>query len=243
MVVEIINIKKCLVISAEITNVVVANGRNYTTTQDILVSSSKQFGRSLVALLPRVVVTVCQNKEAAPSFYTHTLTKFLTYKWQTVSKICSRRKVRRVQTYSLRNRLNLSLTSQTGRSQSAYAKFKTLCTFVSANVAISNKIRYILNRITAGFLRHYRTCCDIARLPKHKEPRFFCVHTLTNFCFSQWQTWTKVVFQRKALILLLSLYNRLNLSLTSQTGRSQSAYNHSLWTILKSSPRCSVSFS
>lgn len=137
MVVEIINIKKCLVISAEITNVVVANGRNYTTTQDILVSSSKQFGRSLVALLPRVVVTVCQNKEAAPSFYTHTLTKFLTYKWQ---------------------------------------------------------------------------------------------------------TWTKVVFQRKALILLHSLHNRLNLSLISQTERSQSAYNHSLWTILKSSPRCSVSF-
>lgn len=123
-----------------------------------------------------------------------------------------------------------------------FAKFKTLCTFVSANVAISNKIRYILNRITAGFLRHYRTCCDIARLPKHKEPRFFCVHTLTNFCFSQWQTWTKVVFQRKALILLLSLYNRLNLSLTSQIERLQSAYNHSLWTILKSSPRCSVSF-
>lgn len=148
MVVEIINIKKCLVISAEITNVVVANGRNYTTTQDILVSSSKQFGRSLVALLPRVVVTVCQNKEAAPSFYTHTLTKFLTYKWQTVSKICSRRKVRRVQTYSLRNRLNLSLISQIERLQNLFAKFKTLCTFVSANVAISNKIRYILNRIT-----------------------------------------------------------------------------------------------
>lgn len=145
MVVEIINIKKCLVISAEITNVVVANGRNYTTTQDILVSSSKQFGRSLVALLPRVVVTVCQNKEAAPSFYTYTLTKFLTYKWQTVSKICSRRKVRRVQTYSLRNRLNLSLISQIERLQNLFAKFKTLCTFVSANVAISNKIRYILN--------------------------------------------------------------------------------------------------
>lgn len=135
-----------------------------------------------------------------------------------------------------------SLTSQTERLQNLFAKFKTLCTFVSANVAISNKIRYILNRITAGFLRHYRTCCDIARLPKHKEPRFFCVHTLTNFCFSQWQTWTKVVFQRKALILLHSLHNRLNLSLISQTERSQSAYNHSLWTILKSSPRCSVSF-
>ena len=40
MVVEIINIKKCLVISAEITNVVVANGRNYTTTQDIKASQN-----------------------------------------------------------------------------------------------------------------------------------------------------------------------------------------------------------
>lgn len=52
-----------------------ANGRRYTTTKDILVSCSKLIGRSLVALLPRVVVTVCQNREAAPFLYI----PFLTY--------------------------------------------------------------------------------------------------------------------------------------------------------------------
>lgn len=53
---------------------VVRNGRGYTTTKDISVSCSKEFGRSLVALLPRVVVTVSQNREAAPFFYSYQLT-------------------------------------------------------------------------------------------------------------------------------------------------------------------------
>lgn len=237
MVVEIINIKKCLVISDAIRKIAMRTGA---------IRTSNVHSVDAITALSLVHFYVRSRDQFAKlggnaSFYTY-INQIFDDKCELVSKICSRRKVRRVQTYSLRNRLNLSLISQIERLQNLFAKFKTLCTFVSANVAISNKIRYILNRITAGFLRHYRTCCDIARLPKHKEPRFFCVHTLTNFCFSQWQTWTKVVFQRKALILLLSLYNRLNLSLTSQTGRSQSAYNHSLWTILKSSPRCSVSF-
>ena len=237
MVVEIINIKKCLVISDAIRKIAMRTGA---------IRTSNVHSVDAITALSLVHFYVRSRDQFAKlggnaSFYTY-INQIFDDKCELVSKICSRRKVRRVQTYSLRNRLNLSLISQTERLQNLFAKFKTLCTFVSANVAISNIIRYILNRITAGFLRHYRTCCDIARLPKHKEPRFFCVHTLTNFCFSQWQTWTKVVFQRKALILLHSLHNRLNLSLISQTERSQSAYNHSLWTILKSSPRCSVSF-
>ena len=240
MVLETKNIKKCLVISDAIRNIAMPTSRiAYAIRKYIRIALNWAYSCSTSTSCRRGLLA---QERGTSSFYTYTLTKFLTYKCQQASRICSRRKVRRVQTYSLRNRLNLSLTSQIERLQNLFAKFKTLCTFVSANVAISNKIRYILNRITAGFLRHYRTCCDIARLPKHKEPRFFCVHTLTNFCFSQWQTWTKVVFQRKALILLLSLYNRLNLSLISQIERLQSAYNHSLWTILKSSPRCSVSF-
>lgn len=44
------------------------------------------------------------QERGASSFYTHTLTKFLTNKCQQASKICSRRKMRRVQTHSLRNR-------------------------------------------------------------------------------------------------------------------------------------------
>lgn len=54
-------------------------GRECTTTKDILVSCSNSFGRSLVALLPRVVVTCWQTREAAPFLVIHTLNEFLTY--------------------------------------------------------------------------------------------------------------------------------------------------------------------
>lgn len=47
---------------------------------------------------------------------------------------------------------------------------------------------------------------------------------------------------RRIIVPLLHPYPKYRTSLTSQIERSQSAYNHSLWTILKSSPRCSVSF-
>lgn len=54
-------------------------GRECTTTKDILVSCSNSFGRSLVALLPRVVVTCSQNKRGcALSLYPY-LNEFLTY--------------------------------------------------------------------------------------------------------------------------------------------------------------------
>lgn len=228
--------EKCLRNQKFCVHLLLPNRREYTTTKDILVSCSNLFGRSLVALLPRVVVTVWQNKRGcALSVYTY-IKRIFDLQCQTVSRICSRRKVRRVQTYSLRNRLNLSLTSQIGRSQNLFAKFKTLRTFVSANVIYKVHIVYLYRSI-AGFLRSYfvRHVCQNTR-----GLRSFCTHTLTNFCTSQWQTWTRVVFQRKALILLHSLYNRLNLSSISQIGRSQSVYNHSLWTILKSSPRCFV---
>ena len=110
--------------------------------------------------------------------------------------------------------------SQIGRSQNLFAKFKTLRTFVSANVIYKVHVVYLYRSI-AGFLRSYfvRHVCQNTR-----GLRSFCTHTLTNFCTSQWQTWTRVVFQRKALILLYSLYNRLNLSLISRTGRSQNLF-------------------
>lgn len=114
------NIKKCLRNQKFCVHLLLPNRREYTTTKDILVSCSNLFGRSLVALLPRVVVTVWQNKRGcALSVYTY-IKRIFDLQCQTVSRICSRRKVRRVQTYSLRNRLNLSLTSRTERSQSVY---------------------------------------------------------------------------------------------------------------------------
>lgn len=71
---------------------------------------------------------------------------------------------------------------------------KNFLIFVSANVAKRNIILYIQTRITAEFLLQYHTCCDIARLPKHKgTPLSFYIPILLNFCLTQWQTWTKVV--------------------------------------------------
>ena len=84
----------------------VPTGREYTAAKDILVSCSNLSGRSLVALLPCVVVTCWQTREATPSFCAYN--KFLTYKCQQVSKICTRRQVRRKQTSSRRNRLHSS---------------------------------------------------------------------------------------------------------------------------------------
>lgn len=113
--------EKCLRNQKFCVHLLLPNRREYTTTKDILVSCSNLFGRSLVALLPRVVVTVWQNKRGcALSVYTY-IKRIFDLQCQTVSRILQpAHKVRRVQTYSLRNRLNLSLTSQTERSQSIY---------------------------------------------------------------------------------------------------------------------------
>ncbi len=146
------------------------------------------------------------TKGGTPSLYIY-LTQLFTAKCQTVKKLVGRGTIVPVLHLCVRRSLKLLIAifparifsrsrSSLKKPALSFAEFETLCTFVSANVAISNSIRYILNRIIAGFPRHYRTCCDIARLPKHKEPRFFCIHTLTNFCFSEWQTWTKVASPR-----------------------------------------------
>ena len=45
---------------------------------------------------------------------------------------------------------------------------------------------------------------------------------------------------RRIIVPLLHLYPNYRTFSISQIGRSQSVYNHSLWTILKSSPRCFV---
>lgn len=146
MVVEIINIKKCLVISDAIRKIAMRTGA---------IRTSNVHSVDAITALSLVHFYVRSRDQFAKlggnaSFYTY-INQIFDDKCELVSKICSRRKVRRVQTYSLRNRLNLSLISQIERLQNLFAKFKTLCTFVSANVAISNKIRYILNRITRAY--------------------------------------------------------------------------------------------
>lgn len=80
------------------------NSRYYTATKNILVSCSNSFGRSLVALLPRVVVAVSQNQRGcALSLYTY-VKRIFDLQCETASRIRRRRKVRPKQTYSLRNR-------------------------------------------------------------------------------------------------------------------------------------------
>ena len=189
------------------------------------------FGRISVALLLRVVAVLSQELGVRPLFMQ--LTDLCSTKCDRTTQAVRRIIVPLLHLYP---NYRTSLTSRTERSQNLFAKFKTLSTFVSANVIYKVHVVYLYRSI-AGFLRSYfvRHVCQNTR-----GLRSFCTHTLTNFCTSQWQTWTRVVFQRKALILLHSLYNRLNLSSISQIGRSQSVYNHSLWTILKSSPRCFV---
>ncbi len=164
--------------------------------------------RRIPAICSFGIIAVWRQKGVRPLFV-HINQLFLAKCQTAKQQVSIRRTVRSLHTLhpSTRcrnhNSLRLLYNLQNGcimkNSAKNFVKSKTLRTFVSANVAISNKIRYILNRIIAGFLRHYRACCGIARLPKHKEPRFFCLYTLINFCFSQWQTWTKAYGRYKVL--------------------------------------------
>lgn len=72
---------------------------------------------------------------------------------------------------------------------------ETLPMFVLPNVAIRNIIRYIQSLFKAEFLLQYLTCCDIARLATKRGSALF-LHTLTNFCLTKCQTWTKALKQR-----------------------------------------------
>lgn len=203
------NITKNLAVSEEVANIALPKSRCHT--------ENTYFCRNTANFLSGVISfddgTLASFREGFASFVTY-ITK-LSDQCQSPLKVELRRKASRLP-YSLRNRLHLLISYQSHslskKLANLFAEFKTLCIFVSANVAISNNIRYIPNRITAGFLRLYRTCCDIARLPKHKEPRFFYTHTLTNFCFSQWQTWTKVSARRtvRPLRLVPTVRNHSN---------------------------------
>ena len=228
------NIKKCLRNQKFCVHLLLPNRREYTTTKDILVSCSNLFGRSLVALLPRVVVTVWQNKRGcALSVYTY-IKRIFDLQCQTVSRICSRRKVRRVQTYSLRNRLNLSLTSRTRRSQNLFAELNPFRIFVMRQNRIARFTKYIkaFGRISVALLLRV-----VAVLSQELGVRPLFMQ-LTDLCSTKCDRTTQAV--RRIIVPLLHLYPNYRTFSISQTGRSQSVYNHSLWTILKSSPRCFV---
>ena len=77
---------------------------------------------------------------------------------------------------------------------------ETLPMFALPNVAIRNIIRYIQSLFKAEFLLQYLTCCDIARLATKRGSALF-LHTLTNFCLTKCQTWTKVPVRRIVTLL------------------------------------------
>ena len=207
-----------------------ANGlRLFASQPDILNTADK-------AAIPgcnstRVVLTVCQNtKGVVASFYI----KQILHQWQTVRILQPAHKVRRVQTYSLRNRLNLSLTSRTGRSQNLFAELNPFRIFVMRQNRIARFTKYIkaFGRISVALLLRV-----VAVLSQELGVRPLFMQ-LTDLCSTKCDRTTQAV--RRIIVPLLHLYPNYRTSSISRTERSQSVYNHSLCTILKSSPRCFV---
>lgn len=231
MVVEIINIKKCLVISDAIRKIAMRTGA---------IRTSNVHSVDAITALSLVHFYVRSRDQFAKlggnaSFYTY-INQIFDDKCELVSKICSRRKVRRVQTYSLRNRLNLSLTSRTGRSQNLFAELNPFRIFVMRQNRIARFTKYIkaFGRISVALLLRV-----VAVLSQELGVRPLFMQ-LTDLCSTKCDRTTQAV--RRIIVPLLHLYPNYRTSSISRTERSQSVYNHSLWTILKSSPRCSVSF-
>nr|DAO18024.1 MAG TPA: hypothetical protein [Caudoviricetes sp.] len=157
-----------------------ANGRRYTTTKDILVSCSKLIGRSLVALLPRVVVTVCQNREAAPFLYI----PFLTYNGK------------RCQNWVFGTRCRLSDVQPTKRVQIYQLFSRTACgfrNFVYLCLWQTYCPKYTKHTSTA--LQRGSWGCSIlwySAFAKTQGSLALFIYLSNTFCYL-WQTLTKVI--------------------------------------------------
>lgn len=130
-----------------------------------------------------------------------------------------------------------SLTSQTERSQNFFAELNPFRIFVMRQNRIARFTKYIkaFGRISVALLLRV-----VAVLSQELGVRPLFMQ-LTDLCSTKCDRTTQAA--RRIIVPLLHPYLNYRTSLTSQIERLQSAYNHSLWTILKSSPRCSVSFS
>lgn len=128
-----------------------------------------------------------------------------------------------------------SSISQTERSQNLFAELNPFRIFVMRQNRIARFTKYIkafFGRISVALLLRV-----VAVLSQELGVRPLFMQ-LTDLCSTKCDRTTQAV--RRIIVPLLHLYPNYRTSLTSRTERSQSVYNHSLWTILKSSPRCFV---
>ncbi len=88
---------------------------------------------------------------------------------------------------SYRKRSSIILSPK--NSVKIFAELKTLCTFVSARIlkSISDAVLYFIAKSRSAVSVSIQCSCQ-----RKKGLRFFCVHTLTDFCFELWQEQTKV---------------------------------------------------
>ena len=143
------------------------------------------------------------TKGGTPSLYIY-LTQLFTAKCQTVKKLVGRGTIVPVLHLCVRHSLRFLIAifparifsrSRSSLKNSAYyfVEFETLCTFVSANIlkSISDTVLYFIAKSCSAVSVSIQYVCQ-----NTEGLRFFCVHTLTNFCSEQWQTWTKVASPR-----------------------------------------------
>lgn len=128
-----------------------------------------------------------------------------------------------------------SSISQTERSQNLFAELNPFRIFVMRQNRIARFTKYIkafFGRISVALLLRV-----VAVLSQELGVRPLFMQ-LTDLCSTKCDRTTQAV--RRIIVPLLHLYPNYRTSSISRTERSQSVYNHSLWTILKSSPRCFV---
>ena len=200
------NITKNLAVSEEVANIALPKSRCHT--------ENTYFCRNTANFLSGVISfddgTLASFREGFASFVTY-ITK-LSDQCQSPLKVELRRKASRLP-YSLRNRLHLLISYQSHSLSknlaNLFAEFKTLCIFVSALIlkSVSDTVLYFIAKSRSAVSVSIQYVCQ-----NTKGLRFFCVHTLTNFCSEQWQTWTKVSARRtvRPLRLVPTVRNHSN---------------------------------
>ena len=150
------------------------------------------------------------------ALFLHTLTNFCLTKCQTWTKVPVRRIVTLLHPYLSGKRFTVATSRKRNfpkKSTNLFAKSRTLCTFVSANIlkSISDTVIYFIAKTRSAVSVSVQCVCQ-----NIKGLRFLCVHTLTNFCSEQWQTRTRVSTRRTVTSLQPYLSGKRFISATSR---------------------------
>jgi hypothetical protein len=238
MVLEERNIKKCLVISDAISNIALPKFHNTVKSLDFTDNHPYiEVGTfSGISSGDSGYETLASFRKSPASFVIYICQIFRPC--QSLLRICSQtHKVRRVQTYSLRNRLNLSLTSRTGRSQNLFAELNPFRIFVMRQNRIARFTKYIkaFGRISVALLLRV-----VAVLSQELGVRPLFMQ-LTDLCSTKCDRTTQAV--RRIIVPLLHPY--LNYRTFSIFLTRKSSIVSNLFQRVRSaiSLRCSVSFS